>query len=353
MSDNEDLHLYVGGVALESVAGWGDPEVVHGRHGPLELSWEMSLGRNERPSLLARNAFVELCAGVQTIWSGVLSQPDWDSLQFRAIGIARLAEGAECLAADGTLTSRPNVAIDRAIARGVISPWYRDFDFGSTPISGADGGAGVDDPQPGKLDELLDDWTLEDTTNRQWYVEPSGRLGVNSEDETTPRWFISPGIAELGVADDEITDRVFVRYFDPAAGRNTNASYPSTTPNGGIERRADITHRGPMTAARATTIAKGLYTRAGAGRLGFTNGIEVSGEELRDAGNNRAPFALVRGGHVVQAKETVDPRGVPGDFNFVLEETRWRPADDVIQLNPVGLVPRTIEQLLEDTNTRG
>ncbi|MEV5001936.1 hypothetical protein [Nocardioides sp. LML1-1-1.1] len=353
MSTTSDLHLYVGGVPLEAVAAWGDPEITWGRHGPLEMSWEMALGRNERPDPLARNAFVELCDGIEVVWSGVLSQPDWDSLQFQALGIARLAEGAECLAADGTITSRPDPVLDQGIARGVLKRWYRAFDFGSSPISGPDGAAGVDNPQPGKVDEMLNDWSLEDPTSRQWYVHPSGLLTVNGEDETKPQWYIAPGIAQIGVADDDVTDRVFVRYFDSSAGRYRDASYPSTTPDGGVEKRADITHRGAMTAARATTIAQGIYNAAGAGRVGFTNGVEVSGEQLRDAGNHRANYAHVWGGHVVQAMETTDPRGGDVDFTFVLEETRWRPADDTTQLNPVGLVARTWEQVLEEADARG
>ncbi|NGZ99613.1 hypothetical protein G5V59_02450 [Nocardioides sp. W3-2-3] len=132
---------------------------------------------------------------------------------------------------------------------------------------------------PGRSTRLLNDWALEDPTGRQWYVHPSGLVTANGEDQTRPAWFLAPGIAEIGVADDDVTDRVFVRYFDSSAGRYRDASYPATTPAGGVEKRADITHRGPMTAARATVIAQGIYTRAGAGRVGFTNGVEVATEQ--------------------------------------------------------------------------
>lgn len=347
-----NLHLYVDGWPLESIAAWGEPEVIHGRNGPLELTWEMALGARQRPHPLVRNAFVELYDGPLLIWSGVLSQPDWDSLQFRAIGIARLGEGAECLTSGGAVTSKPNTALDSAITRQVV-PWVRGYDFGDDPIAGDDGAAGVDDPEPGKLSELLGKWELEDPDGGKAFIAPSGLITKRIEDETKPRWFVLPGIAQVGAADDDVTDRVFLRYYSSSAGRYRTASYPATTPPGGIERRASITHLGPMTSTRATNIAKGMYRKAQEGRVGFTNGIEVSSRQLIDAGGNYANLAQVIGGDPVQVQDSPDPRGVALDFNFVLDETRWKPAEDLIQLNPVGLVARTWEQVMEDANARG
>lgn len=348
-----DLHLYVNEWPLEAVAAWGDLEVIHGRNGPREMTWEMALGPRERPHPLIRNAAVELYDGPLLIWAGSLSQPDWNSLRFVAIGIAELGDGAECLSG-GAVTSKPNPAIDSAISREVV-PWIRGYDFGDDPIAGDDGAAGVDDPEPGKLGELLDKWELEDEDGGKWHVAPSGLVTKRVEDVTKPLWFVRPGVAQVGAADDDVTDRVFLRYFSSTAGRSRTASYPAATPRGGVERRASITHLGPMTSTRATNIAKGMYRKAQEGRIGFTNGIEVTSRQLSDRGNHDANLAQVLAGDPVQVQDTQDPRGSSAglDFAFVLDETRWRPADDVIQLNPVGLVSRSWEQVVIDANARG
>lgn len=354
MNDLSNLHLYVGGWPLESIAAWGEPEVIHGRNGPLEMTWEMALGPRERPHPLVRNARVELYDGPLLIWSGVLSQPDWDYLRFRAVGMARLAEGAECLNSGGGVTSKPNTAIDRAIVRKVV-PWVRGHNFGDTPIAGDDGAAGVDDPDPGKLSELLALWELEQSDGGKWHVAPSGLVTKVVEDVTKPLWSVLPGIAQVGASDDEVTDRVFLRYYSSSAGQYRTASYPATTPEGGVERRASITHLGPMTSTRATAIAEGMYRRAQEGRVGFTNGIEVTSRQLIDRGGHFANLAQVLGGHPVLVQDTPDPRGSSAgmDFVFVIDETRWRPAEGVIQLNPVGLVARTWEQVMEEANAKG
>lgn len=351
MSIVPSIHLRVDGTLVETIAPASDFEIRWNRNGPVEATWSMALRNNERPSCLHRNAPVEVYAGASMVFPGALAQPDWDNLQFAAIGSTRLGEGAECLTAGGAITSKPNAAIDQAKARGVVD-WTRDGDFGNTDIAGAEGDASHDDPEPGKLNELLDLWATEEES--QWRITDDRRLIIAPEDEDTPKWFILPNVGVLGVADDEVTDRVFLRYFDSTAGKVRTASYPATTPPGGVERRASVVGRGPMTAARATSLAAGMYRKALAGRTGWSNGLEVVAGQVLTRGGLVANLGRIRGGDTVRMLGAADPRR-PGRrwLDFVIDEAIWRPGEQTIQLNPVGLAARTWEQILTDYQAKG
>lgn len=342
--------LRVGSTWLDSVAAWGDLEITHGRNGSQAASWTMALRPGQRPPAMVRNAWVGIYDGPRLTWSGTLSSPDWDGLAFEAVGIARAGEGAECLTSGGAITSKPNTAIDAAINRGVV-PWSRGADFGNTDMAGPEGGTGVSDPEPGKLNELLDQVAVE--SGQQWRVSAAGLLTRYTESEASPSWLVQPGVAEMGEADDDVTDRVFVRYFSSTASAYRTASYPATTPTGGIERRASVTHLGPMDATRATAIAQGIYTRMQSGRTGWTNGFEVGRQQITDLGGNPADLSLIRPGQTVRLLGMRDPRGASHSTDVVIGETVRSPAERTIQINPVGLVAATWEQVLEQANAKG
>lgn len=335
---------WVDGVPLATVGAWSDVEIKHNRNGAYEATWTMALRDNQRPRCLRSKAQVEVHAGTRRVFAGTLGQPDWDSLEFAAIGIARQGEGAECFTASRSLTSKPNTAIDQAIARGVTN-WVRVSDFGNTDIAGPEGDSSHDDPEPGKLSDLLNLWAEEN--NSQWRVLNDRRLMI-AADDTAPRWFIVPNAGVLGVADDDVTDAVSLRYFDSTANLRRTAVYPATTPPQGIERKASVIDSGPMSASRAMSIATGIYTKALGGKVGWSNGLELFEGQILTAGGRLANLALIRPGQVVRMLDTIDPRNGRHSLDFVIDETIWRPGERSIQLNPVGLAARTWEQILTD-----
>ena len=337
--------IRVGGAWLATVAAWGDLEETEGRHGPTEATWGMALRNRERPSCLKRGARVEIYSGAELTWSGSLSEPDWDGRQFAAIGVSRQGEGAQCLNASGDLTTKPNTAIDQAATRGVTD-WVRVGNFGNTDLAGPEGDSTHDDPEPGSVDELLNLWA--DEQSSQWYVHPDRRLVVRPEDETTPKWLIAPGAGVLGVADDEVTDRVALRYLDSTSGRYRTAFYPPATPAGGIERRASVTNRGPMSSTRATSIAQGIWTRAQAGRTGWLNGLELVEGQILTLGGRPANLAKVHTGDTARLLDTHDPRNGRGYLDFVIGEKTRRHVERKLQVNPVGLVKATFEEIAAD-----
>lgn len=335
--------IRVGGHWLSTIAAWGDLDVKHGRNGPTEVTFGMALGRTERPSPLIRNAWTEVYAGPHLIWSGTLGQIDWDSRTFAAIGISRQGEGAECMTGGGAITSKPNTAIDAAIARDVAN-WTRVDDFGNTDIAGVPGDASNDDPDPGKLNELLNLWAFENES--QWRVTADGRLIIAPEVESEPDWLIMPGAGELGVAEDDVTDRVFLYYRDSTANRTRVVSYPASTPVNGVERQASVIKRGEMSAARALAIATGIYKWAQRGRTGWTNGVELSDQQVTTLGGQPANLALILPGQTARMLDTPDPRDSGRNLDFVIGDTSWTPDSRTIQVNPVGLAKRSFEQIL-------
>lgn len=337
--------IRVGKTWLSTVAAWGDLVETLGRHGPLEATWSMALRNDERPSCLRRGALVELFSGAERTWAGTLSEPDWDGKQFAAIGIARQGEGAQCLNASGALTTKLNTAIDRGGIRGVHD-WVRVDDFGNTDIAGPEGDSTHDDPEPGSIDELMNLWA--DEEDSQWYVHHDRRLVDRPEDESTPNWLILPGAGVLGVADDDVTDVVALRYLDSTSGRYRTAFYPASTPAGGIERRASVVHRGPMSSARATTIAQGIWKKAQAGRTGWLNGVDLVETQILTLGGLRANLARIQPGQTARMLDTLDPRTGRGHLDFVIADLTRRHAERRIQLNPVGLVKASFADILTD-----
>lgn len=343
-------------VPLSTVAPWGDIEVTHRRPGPWACSWEISLpgrpGTRRWPRMLVEKAWVEVYSDTRRTWSGVLDQPDRNSGLLRAVGIARLGEGVQPFNGSGAITSIPNVLLDAGIARGAL-PWHRGGDFGDTPIGGPDGGTGVEDPDPGSTQDVLNAVSIQssgaNSHDHQWYVTPEGLLSARVEDENSVDWLILPGAEELGVASDDRTDVVCLRYLSSASGVARTARYPATSPPGPIERKASIVHLGPMSPTDALDRAEGMWRACLAGRTGWTNGLLLRPGMVTSLGGQRADLSRILPGDAVRVMDQPDPRyGRSGDIQLVLDETIWRPGRMEKQINPAGLAARTWEQVMED-----
>lgn len=343
-------NIRVGGYWLSRESRFGDLEATWEAHGAADASWSMALKAGERPAFMKRGAVVEVYDGPLLIWSGTLAEPDWENGNFAAVGIARQGESAQCLNGAGAVTSKPNTAIDQAIARGVVR-WTRADSFGTTDLAGPEGASGVNDPDPGSLTDLLDLWAAENS--KQWRVTDDGRLVQATDTEATSTWLVLPEQAEFGVADDRLLDRVFLRYSDSAAGVYRTTSFPASTPGGGIERRASVVARGPMTAARAASIAQGIYNAAQAGRTGWTNSVDLVAEQIITRGGQRPRISAIRPGHTLTLLGATDPRNGLGSTSVVIDRVTWRPAEGRVQISPVGKVADTFEEILTTYQAEG
>jgi len=336
----------IGGWWMSGIAPWGDLKTSTRQVGDWQASWTMIRSPRKqtlRHPALVYGAPVEVKLGPATVWTGSLTEPDWDSGEIVALGVPREAEGALALTAGGTMTTKPNVAVDQAIARGALS-WTRGDDLGSTEIGLPDGQGDI------KSVARLLDARAEDVDNPiGWRVDRERVLHAVDDNETDPDWFITPGSGELGAADDERVDRMFVRYLVAGGGGTlATASYPAATPAGGIERGADITNRGGLTATAAGKIAEGVWRKMN-GRSGWTNGITVNRSQVTTPGGIAANLALIKAGDAMRLLGAQDPRGLGHNLDVVIGDTDYDWAAGTIQLNPVGLAARTFEGVLEET----
>jgi hypothetical protein len=269
--------------------------------------------------------------GTGQVWAGALTEPDWDSGNLTAIGAAHEAESAICFNSSGQTTTKPNIAVDQAIARGALG-WTRRDNFGTTAIGNAD------DATNGLtyLDQLLDAWAEE---NQSGWTVNSRRELINAGQPVVgaPRWFVTPGSGVLGQADDNRIDRVFVRYVSTASGNPlATASWPAATPQGGREAGVNITSRGPISATRAQNIANSIWTKLG-GHSGWTNGLSLDRSQVSTPGGLPARLEFIRAGHTIRLLGVPDPRGLDHHLDVVIGDTDLDHDAGTIQVNPLGL----------------
>lgn len=331
---------------MSGIAAWGDLRTSTRLTGDWEASWSFirpPTRQTLRHPALHHGAPVEVMLGPIPVWVGSLIEPDWDSGDLVAMGAPRQGEDAQALTAAGQTTTKPDVAIDQAIARGVLN-WTRGHTFGATAIGEAD-----DVGDLSSVARLLDAWATDADNPSGWRVDRQRVLhAVDNNEAADPAWFITPGSGELGVADDERADRIFLRYSDnTVGGALRTASYPATTPAGGVERRGAVINLGPVSPAKATRLARGIWRRMN-GHSGWTNGLKLTRSQVTTTGGLPANLALIKAGDTMRLLGVPDPRGLAHHLDVVIGETDldWEAGE--IQVNPVGLAARTFEAVLEE-----
>ncbi len=329
----------VGGFWLSTIApaGWG--ELVHSTRvrGSLEVSWQMPLERNWRHPALTAGAPVDLRLGPATLWPGILEEPDWDEGRFVAVGAHRAAEGKLALDASRNASTRPNEVVDAAIARGAL-PWTRVANLGNTPVGSPDDAGSLV-----YIDSVLDAWEQENGTRLR--VNDQRQLVVAPISETNPTWYVTPGSGVLGAAGEKSVAVVFVRFINSATGLRDTASYPPS-PAAGSEGAEDIRDRGPMTLAKATSIAESIWSEL-RGKAGWTNGLRLTYGQVTTPGGIEVDLALIKAGDTVRLLDVPDPRGLTQHTDVVIGDTEYDWTDDEIQINPVGMAARDEESVLE------
>lgn len=328
----------VGGFWLSSIVpqGWGELKHSTRTNGGWQASWAIPNTKTWRHPALVYGARVEICLGPVVIWSGTLEEPDWDAGEFIALGACRDGETAMALDGSGNSSTVPNTVIDAAITRGVLS-WTRVGDFGTTAVGDSTAGLVT-------IQSVLDAWAQKNGS--RWVVNEQRQLIISPVSESTPKWFIVPGSGVLGSASEERADRVFVRYIDSTTGARATASYPASTPAGGIEKPKDLTDRGAMSSTQALAEATAIWNEL-AGRNGFTNGWTLTNGQITTVGGGTADGALVKAGDTVAALGLPDARGIAHNTLVVLGDTDYDWEDDELQANPTGIAARDTESVLE------
>lgn len=331
-----DYQLKVGGWWLSQVGAWSGLTWSHRNPGGCwEASWTMAgLPADFHHDALNRGRAVEVYAGAKRLWKGVLGEPDRESWQVVATGLAQEANNYLCLDGAGNATSVLDTAIDAAIARGL--PWKRLASLHASAWSAAAATDGLN-----YLDQLLDG-RLSTESNR-WWVDADGVIGKRP-DATTPMWQVTPGSAVLGVAGDEYASRAFARYLDSASSTyktETAADLVAEARWGRREVGIDLTPLGAISNTKAQSVVSNRLSK-GAARPGWTNDLNPSAYELTNMGGTPAELGFVQAGQMVRLHGVLDPRIVATTLDVVIAESTYSVDDNALTLRPMGRAVRTL-----------
>lgn len=311
---------------------WGE-----GASGCFEASWNMDLGPNGTPPFLRRGALVEIFSGGVRVWVGQLSEPDrGDGWELHAVGLSRL--GNDFLASSST----PNAAVDAAITRGL--PWKRTTSLSSTSSLAAT-----------RLGDHLTRWAT--SVTKRWGVFADGEV-IARADPTVPTWALTPGVGIMGVADDQFVTSIEATYVSAVSGTPPQPSAygfatvgadPVTIARFGVrEERLDLTPLGLIDSSTATNIAKGRLALGGA-RMGWTNAITATRDDLSHIGGSPVDLAQMKAGDMLRIYGVLDAHGnltVGASVDVVLGEVKYSDGESSIYLAPVGLVDRDFQSVL-------
>lgn len=338
------------------LGSWGDLSWTvrygDGPCGMFEASWSMPLPPDFDHPLLRRGTLVELMDGPWRVGSSlVLNEPARgagyaDPWRFVASGVAREAVGENSYyAVDGSwnLTDLCSTAVDQAIARGL--PWA-----GRAANVGAAASTFV--PENGLITVGALLTMTGDRDGTRWGVGQDDYVRFLT-DPTTPTYQVVPGASALGVADDNYATTVIVNYRDSTTHANarvtaTSASVEART--GHREFPVDLTDRPEMAAANAQARADGILALTKA-RLGWTNGLSLTSNELLTMGGVPADLSLVS--EQVGDGLMVRLHGLNDDLldlpylDIIIGEAKYADGSDVIDLSPLGMVATDFAAVIE------
>lgn len=289
---------------------------------------------------------MQILWGGWAIWSGYLSEPDWNgnTVSLTANGLFRKGELYKAFVdvnASAT-TDNPTTAINAAPGIG----WTIGAGIPNNGLAGT--------TQPvNTISAVLD--AHAQTLGQRWQVDPFGVVTM-SADPTTPTYLIRAGSGDLGIAEDNYASHIVVRHVTTAGGYRS-AIYPGPlrggTPNayearyGHLEAVLDATDRGPIADATADSLAQQVYQRTYQ-RPGWTNGLQLARGEILNTGFKPVHPAVVRPGNVARLLGVPDEVALTSYTDFVIGEVQYKDGEDQVTVNPVGLVSRSQEDVLTE-----
>lgn len=327
-------------VPLTSIAWWGDLAVTHRWPlGSWEAKWSMPLAPWQRHPLFKADVPVTIRIGPWPIWTGQLADIGWDDGEMVAVGAARQGESAPAFDNTGATTTILDVAIDQAIADGMVD-WTRPASLSAVAF-GTDG----ETDRVNYLAALMDSWAT--SVSKRWYVDP-WRAVRAAVDPTVPSALIIPDSGSLGVANERQAGTVFGRYVDTATGAPATTRYPASGGGRPAVLMNLLDTKPPMSVEDARAICQGVWSQLQA-QPGWTNGITVrTGQLLTPGGADLALWRFAAGPDGMASLLGVrDERGLSANTNVVMGESIWTPGEDSLQLKPTGVAARDISSIIE------
>jgi hypothetical protein len=325
--------IRVGGVLLTSM-WWGGLKVTRQwPRGCWQADWSMALGPTERPPYMVQGAPVEVLVGSRVVFAGYLSELGWDEGTFSASGVAREGEEVLCFAADGTTSSTPDVVIDAAIARGVIS-WSRPSSLSNVALT-----TGDDTEAQNYITDLLDTWST--TAGKRWAVN-ADRQVYAAADPTTPAYYIAYGAAEFGIADDALVGTLSGGWFDV-----NGAPHFTKVGAGRPEVAVNMADANVTDSTTATNILNAILVKTGA-RLAFTSAVTVDQSTVTSPGGVHPELHQITAGLMYRMVGLRDPRSGLPYTDVLMGESVWDVDAATVQLTPMDLAARDLSSIVAD-----
>lgn len=339
------IQMRVDGRWLSEIGPWAPPTWTTIADGGSDTcEWKMVLPPTFSSSSLRRGRLVEVMLGPIPIWAGLLAQPEYagddEGWSFHADGHYVSGTGFACLTPAGLTTSTADTAIDQAIADGI--GWTRPDSILASPFAEDDETEALN-----TIADLLDAIAL--SYSERWGVDPYGRVYMTA-DSTEPDYILVPGaVTRYGLADDDYASGIVMRYLDSTTFQLAAVKVQDSAAAARFGPRwhpVDATDYGPITAAKALDLANGLLAD-GAPRLGWTDTVEPTRWQLLTPGGVPACRPLVRAGQMVRVHGVRDDQGgILPYVDWVIGSTRYDALTDDLSIAPVGLVARTLVDVL-------
>lgn len=333
---------------LQFTTRWGD-----GASGMYEARWTMPLPADFQDPLTRRGSLVEIMDGPCRVGSPlILTEPTRGSgidqpWQFTATGIGRDVEGENSFyAADGSgnATTVPTTAVAQAITDG----WR---------IGGADSSVTATSPSAASTSENLNTVgellsAAAQAASKRWTVKSDNLLYFVS-DPTTPTWQTTPTVGAPGVADDDYASTVKGRYLDSSTGTyltRTSTSTSGVATQYGVRQYAiDFTDRGPVSSSTAQTWTDGALAML-KGRLGWTNGLSLTSNQLLNMGGMPADLTMVEAGQMLRIQGVFnDLLAYNGQtyLDVIIGETSYTDGAQTVDIKPLGFAARDLASIME------
>ncbi|MGH4002029.1 MAG: hypothetical protein ACRDTJ_31710 [Pseudonocardiaceae bacterium] len=326
-----------GNTWLSALGSWGDLEIERRlQGGSYEMSWGMTTKRPHRD--LVPGSPVSAWLGPRSLWTGYMLEVDWVAGEFVAAGLCRQGELAPCLTGAGVTTSTPNTAVDNAIAKGWLD-WSRTASISGTALTEGDTTASMN-----SIEELLEAYVDED--GKRWYVNPRGLVSAESiSTATMPQsgfWDVLLDGDRIGTSAEKLAGTVVARYLDSAAGgARKTVIVPATGGDLPVEK-VDLTVRGPISTAKATSISQAILDKAAA-QVGLLGVFELTRNQIL----SRPSLGMVTEGHRLRIRGQHDPSGISASPVCTVDIATWNVAEDKLTVTPLGAPQRDLESIIE------
>lgn len=319
-----------------------------------EVKWRMDLGGDLSAAPALRNGAVVRLVADMPLGYAILSEPvPGRPAEFYAEGIGRVLARMPAIDGSGNATTRPDTAIDAAIARNSrLSVLSRP-----ASLSNADLVSAASSPL-NTVGALLDAWASEN--GRVWGVDADGQV-VAHADPTEPAWALSPDEAMAGTADDEYVSHLYGRWVSAMTPEGNPSAWsvtvvgddgsPGTASHrwGRVEATIDLTPLGLLNGSRAASVLDGRLASLGP-RMGWSNAAVGDSVTLARIGGADAALHSVEAGQMIRAMRVLDESGAldwSGRRDIILSQVTHRAGEEAITLVPVGLAPRDFAGALE------